>query len=320
MANKTAAKKALEEIKELEQKKKKILENIPRKNTGQESERLLAELNGKLKGMDKRIKELRKIANASVSPTDLVTTRSTSSRVGQAVGGFIDAVLRARGNHYIPIIDPGRKTIPMPFFAGISGELSFLAELIGELQLRRNGKVGLEGSANITGKLMFGVGLALGFDIPYVGDFTIRAGIEAGPEIKAARNPIGISLTENANGLTGTFGAAIFDIAVSAQLYLDTPLPYSIIRYVPSFIPSATARDKTINYPMGRLSIFEVRTNAFSLTYNTKGFSYKHTRPRVGFTEEFKRKIKALYDGLIQMFNDAVNKLNPANWDLNPFN
>ena len=166
---------------------------------------------------------------------------------------------------------------------------------------------------------MFGVGLALGFDIPYVGDFTIRAGIEAGPEIRGARNPIGISLTENVDGLTGTFGAAVFDVAVSAQLYLDTPLPYSIIRYVPSFIPNASARDKTINYPMGRLSIFEVRTHAFSLTYSTSGFSYSHTSPNIGFTEEFKQKMRVLYNGMIRMFNDAVDKLNPANWDLNPF-
>ncbi|MGH1337572.1 MAG: hypothetical protein ACRBFS_15720 [Aureispira sp.] len=325
MADQTAAQQALDEITTLEQSKKKILAGMPTTNTGKKSEELLAELEAKIKTIDTRVAELRQVAQVCVAPTDLVTPRSPESsgrtKVGNTAGRFIDAVLRARGDHYIPILDPGRKTIPMPLFVGISAELSFLAELIGQLQLRRSSNgLGLEGSANVTGKLMFGVGLALGFDIPYVGDFTIRAGIEAGPEIRAARNPIGISLTENANGLTGTFGAAVFDVAVSAQLYLDTPLPYSIIRYVPSFIPNASARDKTINYPMGRLSIFEVRTYAFSLTYSTRGFSYSHTSPNIGFTAEFKQKVKALYDGMISMFNDAVNKLNPANWDLNPFN
>lgn len=324
MAQKTAAQKALAEIKTLEQTKKKINTETPTTSKGPATERILAQLKGKIEGIDTRITELNQVAQSCVVPTDLLTKSSgssRSSRAGNAAGGLIDAVLRARGDHYIPILDPGRKTFPMPLFAGINAELSFLAELIGQLQLRRSSNgLGLEGSANVTGKLMFGVGLALGFDIPYGPSFTIRAGIEAGPELRGARNPIGITLTERANGLTGTFGAAVFDVAVSAQLYLDTPLPYSVIRYVPSFIPNASARDKTINYPMGRLSIFEVRTSAFSLTYSTRGFSFVHRSPNVGFTQAFKQKMRALYDGMIQMFTDALRILDPSNWDLNPFN
>lgn len=327
MAN-NAAQSALEEIKKLEETKKTILAKMPKTNTGPESEKLLAELEAEIKTIDAKIAELRKVSEESVGPSDLVQTKSGEKGGRTKVGNtaedvtayLVESCLRAFAVGYVVLHDTGRKTIPLPSFPGAN--VTYFSEIIGEFSGQRAG-LGLAARVNIIAKAQIGLGFGFSFSIPHVGGLAFMGGAEFGPEVKGEQS-FSLSVNRDSSSIEGTLSAAVYDLAVSAQLFLDTPFRDTTFRALVALIPNSSVRggatSSTMNIALGRLSIFEIRTVATTISYNrSRGFSYALEAPNIGLTDDFKQKVSRVRNFVSDAVNELGRRLNPLNWDLNPF-
>lgn len=325
MAN-NAAKSALAEIKKLEATKKTILAKMPKSNTGPQSEKLLAELEAEIKQIDAKIAELRKVSEESVGPSDLVQQKSGEkggrTKVGNTAGDvtayLVESCLRAFAVGYVVLHDTGRKTMPLPSFPGAN--LTYFSEIIGEFSGQRAG-AGLAARVNIIAKAQIGLGFGFDLSVPHVGGLRFMAGAELGPEAKVEQS---FSLSVVSGGLEGTLSASVIDLAVSAQLFLDTPFRDTTFRAIVALIPNSSVRggstSSTMNIALGRLSIFEIRTAASTIRYSSnQGFSYAIKPPNIGLTAEFRQKINSVRNIVSNAMSELGRRLNPMNWDLNPF-
>lgn len=232
----------------------------------------------------------------------------------------LDAFMRVNGTWTGPVFNLSKKSLKIgPWWGCVNLVISASADATTSVSAARKG-TGVTLTGQIAGTAYAGVGISIGYDLPIVGDISIGGGIKGGPKLNAHTTT---SLVVNGNTLTGELQPLGIDLDMMALLYLDTPLPNSIVKYIPVYLPQATVVGSDIEYPLGKLSVLQLRTPSYSITVdaNVKGYHYK--RKSGNFSIHLNPKIKAhlesIKTSIEKASDDAWQAINPANIDLNPF-
>lgn len=239
---------------------------------------------------------------------------------GYVTEEVLDAFMRVNGTWLGPAFNLGKKSLKIgPWWGCINLVLSVSADVTISASAARKG-TGATVTGKIAGTAYARVGIAIGYDLPIVGNISIEGGIKGGPKLSAHTTT---SLVVNGNTLMGELQPFGIDLDMMALLYLETPLPNSIVKYIPVYLTQANVVGSDIEYPLGKLSVLQLRTPSYSITVdaNVKGYHYKrksgnfsiHLNPKV------KAYLEAIKESIEKAADDAWQAINPANIDLNPF-
>ncbi len=232
----------------------------------------------------------------------------------------LDAFMRVNGNWEGPSFNLAKKTMKIgPWWGCVNLVLSASADISTYVNARRK-DTGASIKAVVAGSAYAGVGISIGYDLPIVGDVSIEGGIKGGPRLSANAKAY---LTVEDEGLTGTLKPFSVDLDMMAILYLETPLPNSIVKYIPAYLSNATVSGSDIEYPIGKLNILQLRTPAYHVTANSnvKGYEYKYKSGSysISLNPKIQAYLQSVKASIEQAANDAWEAINPANIDLNPF-
>lgn len=246
--------------------------------------------------------------------------RVVEEEVERVVGGLIDAFIRVHTPYLGTVLDTGKRTAKIgPLWGCVSLALSIQANFNAKVNVVRKG-LGGTGTFGFIGKIQAGVGISIGFDIPLVGDISIEGGIKAGPVIDASTS------------LKFKFKDAIayvsvvpvtLDVKLAATLYLETPIPNRILKYVPAYLSSVTVVNSTINRELGHINLITATTPGYKFSYDLIGKEYAYLGPDGGYKLDASPVVKAylkdLKDAVVEAAQSVVDAVDPTNWDLNPF-
>ncbi|BDS15087.1 hypothetical protein [Aureispira anguillae] len=247
--------------------------------------------------------------------------RVAEEEVEKTVGPVFDAFLRVHTPWVGTLLSTGKQTAKIgPLWGCVSLALSVQADFSAKLTGKRKG-LGAIAKGGLSGKAYAGVGIHIGFDIPVVGDVAIEGGVEGGPEINALAS---IELSSKNAVIQGTVVPITVDIDMSARLYLETPIPNHILKYVPAYLASTSVVQQTIYYPLGRINLLTATTPGYSLTFDLvkKEYAYIGTtggKYDISVNPKVKAYIKETKEAIEQAAQSVVDAVNPTNWDLNPF-
>jgi len=238
----------------------------------------------------------------------------------KTLGPIIDEYLKRYGNWKGKLLDTGKRTTKIgPFWGCVSIALSIQADLAAILSSKRKG-LGASAQGQISGKAYAGVGIALGFDIPIVGDVSIEGGIQGGPELIGKAS---LSLGVQKAILKAKMSPATLNIDMSARIYLETPIPNYILSYVPEFVSSIQVSGSTLYYPLGRVNVLVASTPSYSLTFDIAKGKYNYTgavgKYSIDLNPKVKAYIKETKDAISDAAQTALDYVNPMTYDLNPF-
>jgi hypothetical protein len=238
----------------------------------------------------------------------------------KTLGPIIDEYLKRYGSWNGQLLDTGKRTTKIgPFWGCVSIALSVQANLSATLSSKRKG-LGATAKGKLSGKAYAGVGIALGFDIPIVGDISIEGGIQGGPELVATAS---LSLGVEKAILKASVNPVTLNIDMSAQIYLETPIPNYILAYIPDFVPSIKVVGTTLYYPLGRVNVLVASTPCYSLTFDIAKGEYNYTgavgKYSIDLNPEVKAYIKETKDAISGAAQTALDYVNPMTYDLNPF-
>jgi hypothetical protein len=303
------AKAELKRLKELKEQAQRWANSPWLKKIGGES---LEKLNQKIEYYSKYIEQ-------ATDVVDLVDS-TAAGKIPAKVGSALDEYIEKYGQYDDDLFNTGlQKKGIGPFYGVVFVDVSFYAALAAKLETERNGgSVISKGSIN--GDARVGVGVSIGFDIPVVGSCKIGGGIQGGVSLNGKGS---ISMELKNYKLSGTLGKTNLNVKMVAELYLDTPLPKSILGYVPDYVPSIKVRGSRLLYPIGSVNILLVKTPSYTLSFDLSKGEFRnrgaqgqyvfYLHPRV------KRYLKDVVDGIEQAADSVVDAMNPLTWDWNPF-
>lgn len=246
--------------------------------------------------------------------------RVAEEEVEKAVGPVIDAFIRVHTPWQGALLKTGKQTAKIgPLWGCVNLALSIQADLSAKLTAERKG-LGAIGKGGLSGKVYAGVGISIGFDIPLVGDVSIEGGVQGGPEI----NALGTLSFKFKNAVVyGEVTPGTIDIDMAARLYLETPIPNRILKYVPAYLSSTSVVDQTLYRPLGRLNILTATTPKYTLTFDMVNKKYAYIGSSGKYSIDVSPKVKAYLEDVKHAIKEAaqsvVDAVDPTNWDLNPF-
>lgn len=246
--------------------------------------------------------------------------RVAEEEVEKTVGPVVDAFLRVHSPWTGTLLKTGKQTAKIgPLWGCVNLALSVQADLTAKLTAERKG-LGAIGKGGLSGKVYAGVGISIGFDVPMVGDVSIEGGVQGGPEINAFAS-LGFSF-QNAV-IHAKVVPVTIDIDMSARLYLETPIPNRILKYVPAYLSSTSVVEQTIFYPLGRINILTATTPGYTLTFDMLNKKYAYIGSSGKYNIDVNPKVKAYLRDVKEAIEEAaqsiIDTVNPTNWDLNPF-
>ena len=246
--------------------------------------------------------------------------RVAEEEVEKTVGPVVDAFLRVHSPWAGTLLKTGKQTVKIgPLWGCVNLALSVQADLTAKLTAERKG-LGAIGKGGLSGKVFAGVGISIGFDIPLVGDVSIEGGVQGGPEINALAS---LSFSFKNAVIHAKVVPATIDIDMAARLYLETPIPNRILKYVPAYLASTSVIEQTIYYPLGRLNILTATTPGYTLTFDMVNEKYAYIGSSGKYNIEVNPKVKAYLKDVKEAIEEAAQSVldaaNPTNWDLNPF-
>lgn len=248
--------------------------------------------------------------------------RVAEEEVEKTVGPVIDAFLRVHSPWAGALLKTGKRTAKIgPIWGCVSLALSIQADLTAKLTAKRKG-LGAIGKGGLSGKVYAGVGISIGFDIPLVGDVSIEGGVQGGPEISASAS---LSFSFKNAVIHAKVVPVTIDIDMSARLYLETPIPNYILKYVPVYLTSTSVIEETIYCSLGRINILTATTPGYTLTFDIVNKKYAYIGSSGSYNIDASPKVKAYLKDVIEAIEEAaqsvMDTVNPTNWevDLNPF-
>lgn len=246
--------------------------------------------------------------------------RVAEEEVEKTLGPVVDAFLRVHSPWAGTLLKTGKQTVKIgPLWGCVNLALSIQADLTAKLTAERKG-IGAIGKGGLSGKVYAGVGISIGFDIPLVGDISIEGGVQGGPEINALAS---LSFSFKNAVVHAKVVPVTVDIDMSARLYLETPIPNRILKYVPAYLENTSVVEETIYYPLGRINIITATTPGYTLTFDLVNKKYAYIGSSGKYNIEINPKVKAYLKDVKEAIEEAaqsvVDTVNPTNWDLNPF-
>lgn len=246
--------------------------------------------------------------------------RVAEEEVEKTVGPVVDAFLRVHSPWTGTLLKTGKQTAKVgPFWGCVSLALSIQADLTAKLNAERKG-LGAIGKGGLSGKVYAGVGIEIGFDVPLVGDVSIEGGVQGGPSIDALAS---LSFSFKNAVVHAKVVPATLNIDMSARLYLETPIPNRILKYVPAYLSSTSVVEQTIYYPLGRLNLLTATTPGYTLTFDMVNKKYAYIgasgKYTIGIHPKVKAYLKDVKEAIEEAAQSVVDTVNPTNWDLNPF-
>jgi len=246
--------------------------------------------------------------------------RVAEEEVEKTLGPVVDAFLRVHTPWSGSLLKTPKFALKLgPMWGCVNLVLSVQANLDAKLTAKRKG-LGATGTGGLAGKVYAGVGISIGYDIPLVGDISIEGGVQGGPEIKAAAS-LQFSF-KNAIVHAKVIPVTI-DIDMSARLYLETPIPNRILKYVPAYLSNTTVSGQSLFYPLGRLNVLTATTPGYTLTFDIVDKKYSYIGASGKYTLAVHPKVKAYLkeaqEAIIAAAQSVLDALDPTNLDLNPF-
>lgn len=246
--------------------------------------------------------------------------RVAEEEVDKTVGPVVDAFLRVHSPWTGTLLKTGKQTAKIgPLWGFINLALSVQADLTAKLTAKRKG-LGAIGKGGLSGKVYAGVGISIGFDVPMVGDISIEGGVQGGPQINALAS---LDFSFRNAVVHAKVVPATIDIDMSARLYLETPIPNRILKYVPVYLTSVSVVEETIYYPLGRINILTATTPGYTLTFDMVNKKYAYIGSSGKYNIEVNPKVTAYLKDVKEAIEEAaqsvIDAVNPTNWDLNPF-
>lgn len=246
--------------------------------------------------------------------------RVVEEEVEATVGPLIDAFVRVHTPWLGTLLDTGKRTAKIgPMWGCVHLALSIQANLRGKVTVKRKG-LGGTGTAGLMGRVEIGVGISIGIDVPLVGDISIEGGVKGGPVIDAKT-----SLTFRFKNAVAQVELvpAILDINMAARLYLETPIPNRILKYVPAYLSSTTVVNQTIFRELGKVNVLIATTPGYAFTFDLVSKKYAYIGATGGYTLDASPRVKAylkdVKDAILEAAQSVVDAVDPTNWDLNPF-
>lgn len=233
---------------------------------------------------------------------------------------ILDAYLRVNGTWNGPMLNIAKRSTKIgPWWGCVNVALSASASLYSSMSATRKG-TGAEVKGKAWGSAYAGVGISIGYDLPIVGDISIEGGIKGGPKLSTYFT---VAMEVKGSTIQGDLKPLTIDLDIVAFLYFDTPLPNSILKYVPAYLEEVTVSGSTLEYPLGKLNVLQIKTPEYQVVFDSKVQKYAYHKKGGGFDVDLNPKIKAyiqsVKDSVNQAANDAWDAINPANIDLNPF-
>ncbi len=232
----------------------------------------------------------------------------------------LDAFLRVHGSWAGPLFTLKRQDVSIgPWWGCVYVDLSASAKLVGEISSKRLG-IGAEGFGKVSGNAFMGVGISIKFGLPIVGDIGIAGGVEGRLTVSAS---LTVGLEVKNSIIHGSIAPFTIDAAFAARIYLETPIPNSILKYVPAILAEATVIKQNVYYPLGKINILQVRTPKYSMTFNMKKGAFVYQGAAGDYDVSLDPRVKTVIKNLKESFEKAADKaldyLDPTNIDLNPF-
>ena len=246
--------------------------------------------------------------------------RVATEEVERTVGPVIDAFIRVHTPFLGPILKTGKRTAKIgPLWGCINLALSIQADFTAKLTAERKGLLA-SAKGGLSGKVYAGIGISIGFDIPLVGDVSIEGGVQGGPEINALAN---LSFKFKNAVIYAELIPLTVDIDMSARLYLETPIPNRILKYVPTYLASTSVVAQTLYCPLGRINILTATTPGYTLKFDLLNKKYAYVNSSGKYSIDASPKVKAYLKDVKEAIEEAaqsvLDAVNPTNWDLNPF-
>lgn len=265
-------------------------------------------------------KEFKKIVKNFKRKLLMMLIRVAEEEVEKVVGPVIDGFLRVHSPWTGTLLSTGNRELKLgPWWGCVNLVLGVKAEFKLKATAERRG-LGAYATAGLSGDALAKVGISIGFDIPLVGDISIEGGIQGGPVIDAAAS---IEFSIKNAVVEAAVKPITFNINMIARLYLETPIPNRILKYVPAYLSSTTVKNQTIFYPLGKISILTTTTPSYSLTFDmvNKKYSYVGSAGNyaIRLSPKVKRSIKETKEAIGAAAQLALDAINPTKWDLNPF-
>jgi hypothetical protein len=240
--------------------------------------------------------------------------------IEEAIGAVVDAFIRVHNPWLGKLLDTGKRTAKIgPVWGCVNLALSVEAKFEGKIGAKRKG-LGGTATVGLSGWVKVGVGISIGFDVPLVGDISIEGGVRGGPVLSADTS---LSFRLKNAVVHAKVVPATLDIKMQTELYLETPIPNRILKYVPVYLTGTSVADQTITYPIGSVNVLTATTPGYELTFDLVSKKYAFIRPTGGYTVDASPKVKAylkdVKDAIGEAAQSVVDAVNPTNWDLNPF-
>lgn len=304
-------------IKELVQiAKEALIETLQSGLAGRDIKSILKEL---VKNVAENEKFKRIIKNFKAKIVAMFV-RIVTKVIKLAVGTAIDAYLRVHSPWSGTLLSTGKRTTKIgPLWGCVSLALSIDVDLKAQLSAERKKSIAI-GKATLAGGMKAGIGISIGFDIPLVGDVSIEGGVRVGPEINAYA---GLKLESINAVIRATVAPATIDIDVAADLYLETPIPNYILKYVPAYLSSTTVIEQTIYHELGRINILTATTPEYTLKFDLAKGKYNYVKSsgdyNIDASPKVKNYLKDVKEAIEEAAQSVVDAVDPTNWDLNPF-
>ena len=153
-----------------------------------------------------------------------------------------------------------------------------------------------------------------------IGDISIEGGVQGGPEVNASAS---LEFSFKNAVVHAKVVPVTIDIDMSARLYLETPIPNRILKYVPAYLSSTTVIDETLYYPLGRINVLTATTPGYTLTFDMVNKKYAYIGSSGKYNIDVHPRVKAYLKDAKEAIEEAaqsvLDAVNPTNWDLNPF-
>lgn len=231
----------------------------------------------------------------------------------------IDAFLRVHGNWGGTLITLKRTSVKFPLFAGVSLAVGASATIAATMNARRQG-IGAVAHGKISGNGFLSLGLSIGYDLPIVGDVSIEGGIEGGPTLVAS---LDASLEAKNSVIHASIAPLTINASLAGRFYLKTPIPNSILQYIPAYFKDAYVVKQNVYYPIGKFDMVIIKTPKYNMTFNMKSGKYVYEgssgEAQYYVHPTIKAFVKDLVDSIEKAADEALSYLDPRNIDLNPF-
>ncbi len=235
-------------------------------------------------------------------------------------GEAIDAFIRVYGGWSGSLLDISRKEVSVgPWWGCVYADLSASAKIVGSLTTKREG-IGARGVGQVSGNAFVGLGLRIGYDLPIVGDISITGGVEGGPSLSAS---LQVAFRMKSSLIEASVAPFTIDAAFKARLFLETPIPNNILKYVPAYVNKATVSKQNIYYPLGKVNLIVMTTPTYSMNFSMKTGKFRYVGASGDYHIEMhpavKATIKQIKESIEKAADEAMSYLDPTSYDLNPF-